>query len=175
MIAEIRRHFATAKRERAQRAIEYKRQQEEWRKNREEFERNEAICQREYRERAHVQALVTAKQERENALFHGAILWRAFRGAEDFVDACETRWRLAQSGGLTREQTAWTQWARSIAMRFNPFEYGYPDPIMDGALSAEAVPFGDPYPMAFSFPDLPAAARVLAAVSNQSVSGVSSG
>ena len=91
-------------------------------------------------------ALMSARQRREENLFKAADLWHRHRLVEEFLAACESRWRGVQAGIFTTGQEQWLQWARGIVSNLSPFEAGYPDPLQDGTFDAGKIPLGGPYP-----------------------------
>lgn len=164
LVREIRRHFAEALKRRAKEAIEREKQRVEWERQHKEYLRKEAIRRQKESEERHLKSLDSAKQGREEDLVKAAEWWHRHQAAEEFLAACERRWRDAQDQSITREQEAWLLWAREIIAGLSPFPSGYPDPSKDGAFDSEEVPFGGPYPETRDFPRPPTMPKIPAPV-----------
>lgn len=86
-----------------------------------------------------------AAARREN-LATAAQQWIEAQGVTAFIEACESRWRHAGGGTLSKAQCDWLEWARTEARKMEAFAKNYPDPAADGKLEAGAIPVGGPYP-----------------------------
>lgn len=150
--SEICRHFAETHRQRVREAIEREKQRVEWQRLNEEHRRQMVIRQQQEAEEKHVRSLVAIRREREENLLKAAESWHRHRRTEEFIGACESRWRDAQADRLTVEQERWLEWAREINHGLSPFGADYPNPTGDGSFDVEAVPFGGPYPEVRKFP-----------------------
>lgn len=151
MAKEICRHYADLQTKCAAEAIEREKQRIEaeirWKKHQEE----EAVRQSEEKKRKHAKALETAARERKDDLLKASEWWRLWQQTEDFISACEQRWRSEQPDGLKPEQTGWLAWARETAGTLSPFAAGYPDPAKDGAFDPGSISPGGPYPATREF------------------------
>jgi hypothetical protein len=142
----------------------WEREREEQAKRREEEEAREAKRQereeakRKERERLHrhERKLEELAAGRRSNLNRAAENWIEGMRIMIFLDACEDRWRTLAGGELTQAQAEWLAWARREAEGQFPFAVGYPDPSLDGAFDASAVPVGGPYPDVREFEDTPA-------------------
>ena len=161
-IAEVCQHFIAAQKRRAQQAIDWEKQRVESEERHRKWQEEEAIRQREERERKHQAAIGAVMQHRKDDLLKASEWWRSHQTVEAFLDECERRWRDNQAGELTSEQQEWLNWARKTAKPLSPFESGYPEPDKDGAFSPISVQFGGPYPETREFsrpptmPEIPA-------------------
>ncbi len=144
VIEGICQHYIDLERKRAEEA-------EATRKRNEAYEIQRAADEK----REHAKKLEKAAQTREEDLIKAAEWWRMNRVTCEFIDEAERAWREAATEGLTAEQEEWLAWARTNAQRMCPFAAGYPDPAVDGAFEASAVPFGGPYPKTRNFPRPP--------------------
>ena len=165
IVTEIRRHFVEAQKRRAQEAIEQEKRRVESERHWREYQEKEAIRQREERERKHVEAIETVMRHRKDDLLKAAEWWRLHQVAQEFIDACEHRWRREQTDQLKPAQEEWLLWARKTAHALSPFETGYPEPEKDGAFSPLTVPTGGPYPETREFsrpPTMPEVATPVA-------------
>ena len=124
-------------------------QQAKWEQQRTDYAAQEV----ERKKQEHVKNLEATARSREKDLFRAAEWWRIQRNMEDFIAACEQRWRDA--GQLNEQSLAWLTWARETVARLSPFSAGYPDPARDGAVNAVSVPEGGPYPAKRGFPRPP--------------------
>ncbi|MFZ4682512.1 MAG: hypothetical protein ACOYMS_08425 [Terrimicrobiaceae bacterium] len=160
IVTEILRHFAEALKRRAKEAIEREKQRVESERRHQEYLRKEAIREQKESEEKHAKSLKSAQQRREEDLVKAAEWWRRHQMAEEFLAACERRWRDAQDQVITTEQEEWLRWAREIIDGLSPFQAGYPDPSKDGAFNPDEVPFGGPYPETRKFPHPPTMPKI---------------
>lgn len=174
IVTEIRRHFAEAQRRRAKEAVEREIQRVESQRRHQEFLRSEAVRRQKECEEKHTKSLESAKLQREEDLVKAAAWWHQHQLAEEFLVACERRWRDAQRGEIMEGQVEWLRWARDTIAGLSPFEAGYPDPSKDGEFNAEDVPFGGPYPETRKFPHPPTMPKIPAPVIVQQGYGTSS-
>jgi hypothetical protein len=114
----------------------------------EDKKRAEAEEERKERERVgrHEAKLEEIAEARRDNLAAAAQEWIEAQGIAAFIDVCESRWRQASGGELSKAQNDWLEWARAEARRMEPFAKGYPDPAADGKLDANTIPVGGPYP-----------------------------
>lgn len=124
-------------------------QQVKWEQQRTDYAAQEV----ERKKQEHIKNLEATARAREKDLFRAAEWWRIQRNMEDFIAACEQRWR--EAGQLNEQSLAWLAWARDNVARLSPFTAGYPDPARDGAVDPKAVPEGGPYPPKRGFPRPP--------------------
>jgi hypothetical protein len=161
-VQEICRHFVEAQKRRAQEAIEREKQRVEWEERQKKYQEEEALRRQEERKRKNAEAIEAAMRNRKDDLLKAAEWWRLHQLTQEFIAACEQRWRNEQSNELKPEQEEWLQWARKTAKALSPFEAGYPEPAEDGAFSPLLVPLGGPYPETREFsrpptmPEIPA-------------------
>lgn len=166
VVQEICRHFVEAQKRRAQEAIEREKQRVESEERHLKWQEEEAVRRREEKERRHAEAVGTVMRHRKDDLLKAAEWWRLHQVTQDFIAACEQRWRNEKVGNLELEQEEWLQWARKTAKALSPFETGYPEPADDGAFSPLTVPDGGPYPPSREFsrpptmPEIPKPAPV---------------
>lgn len=162
IVTEIRRHFVEAQERRALEVIDAEKRRVEWEEQRRKHEAEEVIRREGERKRKHVEAIETIIRHRKDDLLKAAEWWRLHQVAQEFIAACERRWREAQTGDLKPEQEEWLQWAWKTASALSPFEIGYPEPKKDGAFSLLTIPTGGPYPETREFsrpptmPEIPA-------------------
>lgn len=145
-VEEICHHFVEAQKRRAQEAIEQEKQRVESEERHKKWQEEEAVRRQEERERKHAEAIDAAMRHRKDDLLKAAEWWRLHQVTQDFIAACEQRWRTDQINELKPEQEEWLHWARKTAKALSPFESGYPEPDRDGAFSPLGVSFGGPYP-----------------------------
>lgn len=164
IVVEIRRHYVEAQKRRAQEAIEQERRRVEWEEQQRKHQAEEAIRREEERKRKHAEEIERVMRNRRDDLSKAAEWWRLHQGAQEFIAACEQRWRNEQADQLKPEQEEWLQWARDTAKGLSPFETGYPDPTKDGTFDPTTVPFGGPYPSTREFPLPPSMPEIPAPV-----------
>ena len=161
-VQEICRHFIEAQKRRAREAIEQEKRRVEWEEQQKKWREQETIRQKAERERKHAEAIEKAMCHRKNDLLKAAEWWRLHEVVQEFLSACEQRWRAQQANDLTPAQHDWLEWARETAKALSPFESGYPEPEKDGAFSAISLQMGGPYPETREFsrpptmPEIPA-------------------
>lgn len=155
IVAEVRRYFLEAQQRRAQEAIDAEKRRVEWEEQQRKYQAEEAIRREEERKRKHAEAIETVMKHRKEDLLKAAEWWRLHQVAEEFIAACEQRWREAQADQLNPEQEEWLQWARKTTKALSPFEMGYPEPEKDGSFAPLSVPTGGPYPETREFSQLP--------------------
>jgi hypothetical protein len=155
IVKEIRQHFADAQERRAQEAIEQEKRRVDADRHMQEYREKEAIRMQEEQKRKHNEALEEASRNRLVDLIKAAEWWRLHLVGQEFIAACERRWRETQSEQLTPEQEGWLKWAREAVAAMSPFEEGYPNPAKDGAFDPATVPFSGPYPIPRDFPPPP--------------------
>jgi hypothetical protein len=151
VVAAIRLHYVEARKRRIQEAIEAEKRRIESEQRHREWLAQEAIRRREEQIRRHRDALASAKAARTRDLWRAAGWWQLSRTLDEFIDACESRWR-EESGEITEDKRLWLAWARTQARYVSPFESGYPDPARDGAFEPESIPMEGPYPETRQFP-----------------------
>ncbi len=151
VVSDIRQHFLIKQRERIQRAIEWKRMQEESERRHREWLVEEAIRKQKAAEKAHVDAIHAAVEARKQDLIKASEWWRRTCLINNYIEECERRWESA-AGKLSSEQSSWLAWAKAIADSMSPFTGGYPDPAKHGEFDPAAIPFGGPYPAAKNLP-----------------------
>lgn len=134
----IPEYYREQEKKRAEEAAAQERSRERW--VQEEQER---------RRREHTQTLADGQRTREQDLFRAAGWARLHADLETFLTECEKRW--STDGGLSKEQRAWLEWARTTAKAWSPWDAGYPDPANDGPFDPTQVPFGGPYPSLRNF------------------------
>jgi hypothetical protein len=165
-VQEICRHFVDAQKRHAQEVIEREKQRVESEERHKKWQEEEAVRRQEERKRKHAEAIDAVMRNRKDDLLKAAEWWRLHQAVQDFIRACEDRWRSSQVGDLAPEQEEWLQWARTTAKALSPFESGYPEPENDGGFSPFAIPAGGPYPPTREFsrpptmPEIPAPAVV---------------
>jgi hypothetical protein len=98
------------------------------------------------RVRRHEAKLEEIAEARRNNLTTAAQEWIEAQGIAAFIEVCESRWRQASGGELSKVQSDWLEWARAEARRMEPFAKCYPDPAADGKLDTSTIPVGGPYP-----------------------------
>jgi hypothetical protein len=140
---------------------EQRKREAEWAKQREEQARLEAERQakeaerraqeekvRKERERVrrHEAKLEEIAEARRDNLSTAAQQWIEAQGMAAYIESCEKQWRRAGNGDLSKAQSDWLAWAETEAGKIDPFEKGYPNPMVDGGLDASTVPVGGPYP-----------------------------
>jgi hypothetical protein len=127
----------------------------------EEKER-EIRCAEEERRRAeekkvseHNDALEKIARKRARNLWKAAEWWRIHRDILSFIEECENRWKASGEGPISNDQVSWLVWAKECAEDMSPFTAVYPDPAIDGAFDASAIPVGGKHPSTRDMPDPP--------------------
>ncbi len=162
IVTEIRRHYVEVQTRRAQEAIEQEKQRLESERRQLTQQEEEIIRRQEERERKYAESIASTMRIRKDDLLKAAQGWRLHQFTQEFIVACEQRWRQEQAGDLKPDQEEWLQWTRKTAKVLPPVESGYPEPEKDGAFSALTVPSGGPYPETQEFsrpptmPEIPA-------------------
>jgi hypothetical protein len=119
-----------------------KRREEEQKREAEAWQRRQKEEAEQERKRRHESKLAEIAETRRDNLFAAAHAWMESGLLNAYADDCERRWR--EKGDLSLDQRAWLAWAREMAAGLNPQDY--PDPLADGKLDPDTVPFGGPYP-----------------------------
>lgn len=103
----------------------------------------------------HNDMLEKIARKRARNLWKASEWWTVHRDILSFIGECEKRWKDTAEGGLSDEQVSWITWAKECAEDMSPFAAGYPDPAIDGAFDAPAIPLGGKYPPTRDMPEPP--------------------
>lgn len=105
--------------------------------------------------REHNDALEKIARKRARNLWKAAEWWKIHQDILSFIEECENRWKDSGEGPISDDQVSWLVWAKECAEDMSPFTVGYPDPAIDGAFDASAIPVGGKYPSTRDMPDPP--------------------
>ena len=168
VVRHLRQNYIQVQRRRAKEAIERAKERVESAKRHQEWLEKEAIRLAEAQKREHAEALEAVIETRKKNLLKAAEWWRIDQVAQEFILACEKRWRSEQGEQLNPEQEEWLRWARQTSSPLSPFSMGYPEPANDGPFDPTAVPFGGPYPQRRKIPSPPTMPVIPPPVANAS-------
>ena len=125
------------------------REQERLREQR-RAEESKAQAAREVKER-HEGKIKAVKKTRRNSLFRASMWLQTYRTMVEYIDACESKWQK-EGPEISEDRKMWLEWARAEAEGFNPLNFNYPVPDIDGPFDEGVIPVGGPYPEAREMP-----------------------
>lgn len=140
---EKRKQEADEKKRREEVAKQLAEEQAEKVKRRAEEEKQQRERERLKQHEAKLQEIAEARRDN---LVVAAQQWLDGQKTAAFIEACETHWRQAGGGAISKAQSEWLVWARTEAASLTPFGKGYPDPDKDGQFDRASIAVGGPYP-----------------------------